>query len=152
MNTRTNKILSLLIVGALATIGISATDASAAVINVQTKAELFHPSLPAPLLLHGTANVNVVGTTINLGTFHMTAPHGKAKIKWRPATVDADGWFNACGSGRAKLINPVTGATEYVSFRMVTRGRTDSIARVKGRFTFTLTSVAGASLTGKYRH
>ena len=152
MNTRKNQILSLLIVGALATIGISATDASAAVIIVQTKAELFHPSLPAPLLLHGTANVQVVGGTVKLGMYYMASPDGKAKIKWYPATVGPGGWFTAYGRGYAKVINPVTGATERVYFRMITKGRTDNIARAAGRFTHLYSSVAGAGLKGKYRH
>ena len=152
MNTQKNQILSLLIVGVLATIGIGATDASAAVIPIKTKAKLTHPALPAPLLLHGTANVNVVGATINLGTYYMTAPNGKAKIKWYPATVGPGGWFTAYGIGDAKVINPVTGATERVYFRMITKGRTDSIARAAGRFTHLYSSVAGAGLTGKYHH
>ena len=152
MNTRKNQILSLLIVGALATIGISATDASAAIITVNTKAKLMHPVLATPLLLHGTANVNVVGATISLGTYYMASPDGKAKIKWYPATVGPGGWFIAYGRGYAKVINPVTGATERVYFRMITKGRTDNIARAAGRFTHLYSSVAGAGLNGKYRH
>ncbi len=161
MNTRKNQILSLLIVGALTTIGIGATEASAqvvlspvpvAVIPVDIKAKLAHPALASPLFLRGTANVRVVRGTINLGTYFMTSPRGKAKIRWYPATVSPNGSFTAYGSGKAKVINPLTGAIERVTFRMVTSGRTDSVARALGRFKDVCTSVAGAGLKGKYHH
>ena len=153
MNTQKNQILSLLIVGILATIGIGATDTYAAVIPVKIKAKLAHPVLPAPILLHGIANVHVGGGMINLGTYFMAAPNGKAKIKWFPTSVNpATGEFKAFGSGYAKVINPVTGAVERVYFRMTTKGRTDSVARAIGRFTHIYTSVPGAGLKGKYRH
>jgi len=153
MNTRNNQILSLLIVGILATIGIGATETYAALIPVNTKAKLDHPVLPAPIFLHGAANVHVAGGMIHLGTYFMAAPNGKAKIKWYPTSVNpATGKFTACGSGYAKLINPATGAVERVYFRMRTEGRTDSVARVIGRFTYIYTSVPGAGLKGKYHH
>ena len=153
MNTRKNQILSLLIVGAMAAIGTSATEAYAVVIPVHTKAKLAHPVLPGPILLNGAANVQVAGGMIDLGTYFMAAPNGKAKIKWYPTSVNpANGKFTACGRGYAKVINPVTGAIERVYFRMITKGRTDSVARVVGRFTYIYTSVPGAGLKGKYRH
>ena len=153
MNTRKNQILSLLIVGAMAAIGTSATKAYAVVITVHTKAKLVHPVLPGPIFLNGAANVQVAGGMIYLGTYLMTAPNGKAKIKWYPTSVNpADGSFTAHGSGKAKLINPATGAIERVYFRMITHGRTDSVARVKGKFTYLYSSVPGAGLKGKYHH
>ena len=153
MNTRKNQILSLLIVGAMAAIGTSATKAYAVVITVHTKAKLVHPVLLGPIFLHGAANVKVACGMIDLGTYLMSAPNGKAKIKWYPPSVNpADGSFTANGRGMAKLINPATGAIERVYFRMITHGRTDSVARVKGRFTYLYTSVPGAGLKGKYRH
>ena len=153
MNTRKNQILSLLIVGILATIGIGATETYAAVITVNTKAKLDHPVLPVPIVLHGAASVHVVGGMINLGTYFVTAPNAKAKIKWHPTSVNpVTGKFKAYGSGYAKLINPVTGAVERVYFRMITEGRTDSVARIIGRFTDIITSVSGAGLKGKYHH
>ena len=153
MNTRKNQILSLLIVGVLATIGIGATETYAVVIPVNTKALLDHPVLPGPIVLHGAANVHVGGGMINLGTYFMTAPNGKAKIKWYTTSVDpVTGKFIAYGSGYAKLIHPVTGAVERVYFRMTTKGKTDSVARVIGRFTYIYTSVPGAGLKGKYHH
>ena len=153
MNTRKNQILSLLIVGAMAAIGTSATEAYAVVIPVHTKAKLAHPVLPGPILLNGAANVQVAGGMIDLGTYFMTAPNGKAKIKWYTTSVDpVTGKFIAYGSGYAKVIHPVTGAVERVYFRMTTKGRTDSVARAIGRFTHIYTSVPGAGLKGKYRH
>ena len=153
MNTRKNQILSLLIVGVLATIGIGATETYAVVIPINAKALLVHPALPGPIVLHGAANVHVGGGMINLGTYFMTAPNGKAKIKWYPTSVNpADGSFTAHGSGKAKLINPATGAIERVYFRMITHGRTDNVARVKGKFTYLYSSVPGAGLKGKYHH
>ena len=155
MNTRKNQILSLLIVGVLATIGIGATEASAAVIPIQTKAKLAHPVLPAPILIGGNANVQVAGGMINLGTFFMIAPNGtaKAKVKWYPTSVNpADGTFTAYGSGYAKVIDPATGVVKRVYFRMLTKGRTDSVARIHGRFWHLYTSTPFAGLKGKYSH
>ena len=153
MNTRKNQILSLLIVGVLATIGIGATETYAVVIPINAKALLVHPALPGPIVLHGAANVHVGGGMINLGTYFMTAPNGKVKIKWHPTSVNpCTGKFTAYGSGYAKLINPVTGGVERVYFRMITEGRTDSVARVIGRFTHIYTSTPGAGLKGEYHH
>jgi|3_EtaG_2_1085321.scaffolds.fasta_scaffold04647_2 hypothetical protein len=155
MNTRKNQILSLLIVGVLATIGIGATETQAAVIPVQIKAVLKHPVLAAPILLHGHANVHVAGGMINLGTFFMIAPGGtaKAKVKWYPTSVNpADGTFTAYGSGYAKLIDPATGVVKFVRFRMLTKGRTNGINRIHGKFKHLYTSTPFAGLRGKYRH
>ena len=159
MNTRKNQILRLLIVGALAVIGTGATEAYAVavVIPVQTKAKLAHPALSSPLLLQGTANVQVAGGTVNLGSYTMIAPGiigsvGEAKIWWFPATVNPDGSFTARGRGTAKFINPLTGGTEFVSFCMITNGRTDSVVRAMGRFNDSSSSVAGSHLKGKYHH
>jgi hypothetical protein len=155
MNTRKNQILSLLIVGVLATIGIGATQASAAVIPVRIKAVLNHPVLAAPILLHGHANVHVNSGMINLGTFLVTAPGGtaKAKIKWYSTSVNpADGTFEAYGSGVAKVIDPANGVVKFVRFRMLTKGRTDGANRIHGKFKDLYTSTPGAGLRGKYRH
>lgn len=152
MKTRKNHILSLLIVGALAAIGTSAADTYAVVIPVKTKALLQHPALPNSILLKGAGNVEVLGATVNLGNFYMTAPKAKALIDWSPTSLGPGGWFTAYGSGRAKFKNPATGAIEYVSFRMISGGRTDSVGRAVGRFKDIYSSVPGAGLEGKYRH
>ena len=155
MNTRKNQILSLLIVGVLATIGIGATEAHAAIINVQTKAKLAHPVLAAPILIGGNANVQVAGGMLNLGTFWMIAPGGtaKAKIKWYPTSVNpADGTFTAHGSAFAKVIDPATGVVKRVYFRMITKGRTNSVNKIRGEFWHLYTSTPFAGLKGKYSH
>ena len=152
MKTRKNHILSLLIVGVLAAIGTSAADTYAVIISVKTKALLAHPALPNSILLKGTGNVEVLGATVNLGNFYMNAPKAKALIDWSPTSLSSSGWFKAYGSGRAKFKNPSTGAIEFVSFRMVSRGRTDSVGRAVGRFVDIYASVPGAGLKGKYRH
>ena len=153
MNTRKKQILSLLIVGAMAVIGTSATEAYAVVIPVQTKAELSHPALPMPITLTGTANIQVIGSNVNPGNFYMTGPMGaKAVIDWSPGTVSATGSFTVRGSGRAKFKDPATGLPVDISFKFITTGRTDSVSRAMGRFHDYATSTAGSHLRGRYHH
>ena len=162
MKTRKNHILSLLIVGALAAIGTSASDTYASsptlapspcpVIPLKTKAKLQHPAVNTPVLLRGTGRATVVGRTINLGNFYLTGRGGKAAIDWAPARIGRCGKFVAHGSGRAKVISPTSAPATHVSFRMTSRGRTDGVRRAIGRYVSVVSSMSGAGLKGKFSH
>ena len=154
MKSRKNYILSLLIVTTLASIGISASETFAVAIPVNTKAVLTHPALPGPIIVAGTANINVTGTTVDPGYFHMTGPSSaKVIIDWSPGTVSSTGRFAVRGSARAKFKDPATGLPVYIFFKVKTKGRTDSVARAMGRFGDYATSTPGAHLRrGKYHH
>ena len=147
-----NHLLSLLIVAALTSIGASATETFAVNIPVRTKAKLIHSSLPAPIIVTGLANVDVTGTTVNLGTCHMAGPLGaKVLVDFAPTKVNKKGRFIARGRARAKFVDPATGSIVNLSFSVVSKGRTDSIAKAAGRFRDVAGS-PGAHLRGKYRH
>ena len=153
MKSRKNNILSLLIVVAMASIGTSATETFAVNIPVNTKARLVHPALATPVTVTGTANIQVSGTTVNPGTFNLSGPLGaKVLIDWSPGTIMAKGRFNVRGTARAEFVDPATGLIVYVSFEVVTKGRTNSVSRALGRFREYATSIPGSRLRGKYHH
>ncbi len=151
MNTRKNQILSLLIVGVLATIAIGATQASAAVIPVDIRARMYHPSLATPINLGGTGNINVVAGSIAPGTFNLVDATGApafAQISWSTGTVDSFGRFRVEGQAYGKW-DDATGVTRYVHFRMIIRGRTNG-THLRARFRETA-GTPGARLRGRCR-
>jgi hypothetical protein len=154
MNFRKNHILSLMIVAALTSLGVSASETFAVAIPVNTKVKLTHPALPGPIVLSGTANIDVTGTTVDPGVFHMTGPHSSTVIiDWHPSTVDSTGRFRTRGQARAKFIDPATGSAVYISFYVKTKGRTNSVAKAMGKFRDYWTSTLGSHLRrGKYHH
>ncbi len=108
MNTRKNQILSLLIVGVLATIGIGATVASAAAIPVDINARLSHPSLASPITLVGGGTVNVVAGTIAPGIFNLVDATGgpaSAQITWSTGPVSLSGRFRVDGRAVARWVD-----------------------------------------------
>ena len=151
MNTRKNQILSLLIVGVLATIAIGATQASAAVIPVGIRARMYHPSLATPINLGGTGNINVVAGSIAPGTFNLTDATGGpavAQISWSTGTVDSFGRFCVEGQAYGQWVD-AAGVIRYVHFRMVIRGRTNG-THLRARFRETA-GTPGARLRGGCR-
>ena len=152
MKSRKKHILSILIVTALVTIGTRASETFAVSIPVNTKARLVHPALPMPITVTGTANIDVTGTTVNLGSFNLSGPlDAKVLVDFAPTTIKKKGRFVARGRARVKFKDPRTGSVVRFSLRIVTKGRTNSVAKAIGRFR----DVAGppnAHLRGKYHH
>ena len=150
MNTRKNQILSLLIVGVLATIGIGATEVSAQVIPVDINARLSHPSLASPITLVGGGTVNVVAGTIAPGIFNLVDATGgpaSAQISWTPGTVGPFGRFRADGPAVARWVD-ASGVTRYADFKMILQGRTNGTTRVRARFSDT-SGTSGSHLRGR---
>ena len=154
MKSQKNHILSLLIVAGLVSVGSSARETFGVTMPVITKVQLRHPALSAPLTVAGSGDIVVSGTTVNLGTFHLTGPlHAKVLIDWAPGKIYKKGWFIARGQAHAKFVNPTTGFIEHIDFKVITRGRTNSVARAVGRYRDYATSVPGSHLRrGKYHH
>ena len=152
MNTRKNQILSMLIVGVLATIGIGATEASAQ-IAVDINARLSHTSLAIPITLVGGGAVNVLGSNIAPGIFNLVDATGgpaSAQISWSTGTIDSFGRFRVVGQAYGQWVD-ATGVTRYVHFRMVIRGRTNTAGtHVRARFGATA-GTPGARLRGRCR-
>ena len=155
MNTRKNQILSLLIVGVLATIAIGATQASAAIIPVGIRARMHHPTLATPINLGGVGNINVdiVAGTVMPDTFNLVDATGGpalAQISWSTGTVDSFGRFRVVGQAYGQWVDG-TGVTRYVHFRMVIRGRTNNAGtHVRAMFRETA-GTPGARLRGGCR-
>ena len=150
MNTRKNQILSLLIVGVLATIAIGATQASAAAIPVDINARLSHPSLASPITLVGGGTVNVVAGTIAPGIFNLVDATGgpaSAQITWSTGPVSLSGRFRVDGRAVARWVD-ASGVVRYVDFKMVIRGRTNGTSRVRARF-YDTSGTSGAHLRGR---
>ena len=150
MNTRKNQILSMLIVGVLATIGIGATEASAQ-ITVGIRARMYHPSLATPINLGGVGNINVVAGSIAPGTFDLVDATGGpalAQISWSTGTIDSFGRFRVVGQAYGQWID-TAGVTRYVHFTMVIRGRTNG-THLRGMFRETM-GTPGARLRGRCR-
>ena len=152
MKSRKKHILSILIVTALVTIGTRASETFAVSIPVNTSANLVHPALPMPITVTGIANIDVTGTTVNPGNFHLSGPlNAKVLIDFAPTTIKKKGWFVANGQARVEFQDPNTGSVVSFSLAIVTKGRTNSVAKAIGRFR----DVAGppnAHLRGKYHH
>lgn len=155
MRTRKNRILNLLIVGALVSIGSSATETFAATIGINVRARLNDTTLAIPIRLAGAGTVNITTTGIIApGTFNLadtaSVPYpGGAQISWSTGTVAPSGRFRVLGQAVAWWTD-ASMVTQYRHFKVVIRGRTNSTDRIRASFQ-EVSGSPGATLRGRCR-